>query len=198
MRNMTLPRDSPSVGQPSSSTASSRVRAVAADVVGGDHPVGREDRADLGVEARRARPASNGVGLDEVEVAETERRVLQLQQDRDRHVAGCGVGPGLHRPEALHEREAGRVVVDVLDVQHLDARARSWPGRSGPPPVDARGAAGRRTAAVGVGEHVELDLADLLVGELLASGAWVYSRPSSSSPMKAGAASRSAGVASRW
>src|SRR3712207_8112164 len=48
-------------------------------------------------------------------------RSLGLDLHDDRQVAGVAVGPPAQLPEAPLEREAGRLEVDVLDVQHLHA-----------------------------------------------------------------------------
>ena len=81
-------------------------RVGAAHVVGRDELVGREHRADLGVER--------------VERRRRDRGVLHLDVDHDRHVARVRVRPRLHRPQAQHEREARRVRVDVGLVDDLE------------------------------------------------------------------------------
>jgi hypothetical protein len=95
-------------------------RAAAAHVVGRDDLVLREDGADLLVDVVQiGRAEDEGHG-------EAERHgigdlvLLQLDEDRDRQVTAMRIGPALHRLEALDERDAGGLEVDVLHVQDLE------------------------------------------------------------------------------
>jgi hypothetical protein len=94
--------------------------------------------------------------------------VLDLDQDHERQVPAMRVGPVLDRPQTLLEREAVGLEVEVLDVEHLvagklevgDSRVRVLADQD-------ETAAAREEAAVRIGPHVELDLTDALVRELL-------------------------------
>ncbi len=139
-------------------------------------PVGRHDirpvehREDLGVDPVDLGAAElHGLGRQ----AE-DPPVLELDHDQDRDVTRMGLRPG---PDLLQGVDEGRGMgaeVDVLDVQDLQAGLAELT-------VGVRVGAGvlapglhhlpeRRLGeetALGVGEHVELDLADAQVRELL-------------------------------
>src|SRR5207247_412251 len=92
------------------------------DVVGRDDLVPREDRADLDVQRvelgaedreRHREPVMHGI---------RNRVLLELDLDPDRQVAAVRVRPALHLLEALDERHALRLEVDVLHVEHLEPR----------------------------------------------------------------------------
>ena len=169
----------------------------APDDVGGDHPVGREDRADL-----RVQPVQGGLverrRIDEVDVADVQWRVLELEQDRNGGVPAVLVGPALHRPEAVLQGEAVRVVVDVLDVQHLHARRCSSWARAGRRRSPAGGAGRRRGRPRDRRRRRARSGAPPAGRTAPPSGSWAYSRPFSSSPIALRRTSRSSCVASRW
>lgn len=78
------------------------------------------------------------------------------------------VGPGDHRSQTRAQREAGGFEVDVLHVQHLEARFVQVGDARLRRQADERGADPPRVqAALRVGEHVELDLPHALRVELL-------------------------------
>ena len=140
-------------------------RVLAAHLVGRDHLVFGEHRADLGVERvegfrREAFVVDHaGHGLD---------RILGLGLDEhvERHVVRVRLGPGADLLQAADEGLAGGDVVDVLHVHDLEAglgedmlgieacRAAS---------VQRRAERVGEAAALGVDIDVELDLADALI-----------------------------------
>ncbi len=136
------------------------------DVIRRDQLLLGEDRADLGIECVELRGA-DGHRHDE---GRHDRRVLQLDEDRDRQVPWVGPGPRFDLLEAGDEREAGAVEVEVLDVEHLEAGLLEHRRGLVRQPDDVQAQAVGVVATLGVGEDVELDLADLLRLELLGDG----------------------------
>ena len=118
-----------------------QARRPSPHVGGGQHAVGREHGADLGFE------------LGERGLAPRERRhepqpgvgdgaVLGLDLDRDRQVPRMRVRPGAHLSEAVGELGARRPVVDLLDVEDLEA-GRANAGSTEPGRGAARARGGR-------------------------------------------------------
>ena len=133
---------------------------AAAHVVGGDEVLRGEHRADLVVDGAEL----GGVERDDRRVAEAEDVghdvLLGLDQDRERGVAGVGVGPRLHLGEAGDEGPAGGLDVDLVDVEHLEARlVQLGDAGIGGQAGELVGLAVREDRAVRVGPDVELDLA---------------------------------------
>ncbi len=131
----------------------------------------RKDGTDLGIE-RVELGGTDRVRLHEPDLERIGNRlVLQLDEDRDRKVPGMCVRPSLHLLEALHEGQARALEVDLLDVEHLEARLFQL----GDPGIRRQAQQRQDVALVvepagRVGEHVELDLTDLLVVELHVEG----------------------------
>ena len=118
--------------------------------IGYDQVAGTHHRADLGVErVERLGGERHRVGRP----GQRDPR-FGLHEHEHREVPGVRVGPAAQLPQAVDEHLAVGALVDLLHVEDLEARrADRAPERS-----------------VGIGEHVELDLAHRLVLELLAQG----------------------------
>jgi hypothetical protein len=136
------------------------------DVVGGDELAVREHGADLRIEGVERRPVPGRRGHAALR-GRAAVAALELEHDQQRDVPAVGRRPGARLLEAGHQAHAGGLVVQVGDVEDL---------RAGLPP---RGV-GQRTephalaherlgveAALGVGQQVELEPADVLLGELV-------------------------------
>ena len=142
---------------------------VTAQVVRGEDLVVVEHRTNLGVQVVEA---LGGVGERCHQVDGEVTRdffVLQFHQHGDWEVTGVTLGPGLDLFEALGQEHAGGAHIEVGNVQHLGAGLHQL-GRI---PDGVVGVVRRNpledvccrigeSAAVGVGRHVKLDLADAL------------------------------------
>ncbi len=92
-------------------------RRRALHVVRRDQVLGRQHAADLGVQ----RVEGRGVEFERLRLL-GERIVLGVEGQQDRHVAGMRARPAFEDGEAVLQRDAARAVVEILDVQHLEAR----------------------------------------------------------------------------
>ena len=178
---MTWPRLTSIVGHPSASTASSSVARFTPHVVGANDPVGPHGLDQLRIEGlehgtvcrHRDRPVDREFG--DVESLRgrriRDRLLLELDHDHEREVVGVRIGPCRELPEADLERQAVRLEVEILGVEHLEAGLVEFhaSGFGGKTDQGHRLPRGIETP-VGVGEHVDLELANAEVLQLLGEG----------------------------
>ena len=130
------------------------------------------------------------LGVDRVELLAPEmhragrqagdRVVLELDLDQDGDMAAVRLRPGADLFQGVDERGGGRPEIDVGHVQHFQAglleltvRVGVGTGFLAQPEQDFSGGRGGEQPSLGIGVHVELDLADSLSRELLRQGGWV-------------------------
>jgi hypothetical protein len=151
---------------------------VAPDVVGGDDPVLVEHREDLGLEVveqlPRHRQHLGERDAHRLDVDPTlgrqvsQRHRLGLDHDHERQVVGLAARPRLDLAEARRQGPARGLEVDVGGVHHLEpGLVELGHTRLGRLADHLERRSVREAAAVRVGVHVDLELADAVLGELL-------------------------------
>ena len=136
-----------------------------AHLIRGDHLVWTEDRPDFRIQ-RIQHVRGEHLRRCHVRNSRNRRLGLGLDEDEDRHMTGMSQRPCPDLAKTGDERLAIAHIIDVLDVQDLEARLQHDAVR-----VERRRAAGieRRaermgeTPPRGVGEDVELDLANAVI-----------------------------------
>ena len=130
---------------------------ASADVIRHEDPLARQDGEDRRLELGKS-PVIPGERLWRREGVR-----LQLDEQKDRHMARMGIRPGLHLVERRGERRHGGTEVEAGAVEHLDAglgelvgplQRRRSPCRGGQLQPQRRG----KQAPVGVAVAVELEM----------------------------------------
>ena len=129
-----------------------------------------EHREDLGVDrVDLLAPELHGAGRQA-----GDRVVLELDQDQDGDMAAVRLRPGADLLQGVDEGGGRRPEIDVGHVEHLQAGLLELTvgvgvgtGFLAQPEQDFSGGRGGEQPSLGIGVHVELDLADALARELL-------------------------------
>jgi len=92
--------------------------------------ISRSSASSCGPSPRRRDDAARGDG--------PLLALLELEQDQQRTVAGIGRRPLAHLRQAGDEADAGRLLIEVGDVEDLDPGSRQAGSASGPAPTALR------------------------------------------------------------